>query len=353
MGVVTAGVVLGAAAIGAVGSVATGAIASNRAKKTAKRQEKAANRIGDQIKLLEEERKREVPVIAPYSGAADLSDMITDLSDSLTNPFESIGVATQAAEIQMQQTDQALANTLDLLAATGASAGGATALARAAAQSKQGVAASLEKQEASNERLRVSGEANLQRAKMAEAQRVQSGLVGEAVRQQELDAADIKYEFAMKDARYGEQLDRKQAQLTGKESQAAASRQAGRDAMAAGVQGAIGSISGGITSAAGLPSTSSGGGSPDPGTGGGGGTGGSAGRGMFSDRKLKKNIKLIGKSKQGINIYIFEYINKIFGDGIFQGAMADEVNPNAVIEHPNGYKMIDYSMIDVKFKKLN
>ena len=81
----------------------------------------------------------------------------------------------------------------------------------------------------------------------------------------------------MKDARFGEQLDRKQAQLTGKESQAAASRQAGRDAMAAGVQGAIGSISGGITAAASLPSTSSGGG------GGGSVTGSYTGGNNYSD----------------------------------------------------------------------
>ena len=245
MGLGTA-IVIGSA-VAAAGSVASGAIAANQAKKAGKRQQKQANRIEDQIKLLEEQRKREVPVIAPYSGAEDLSDMITDLSDSLTNPFANLGVATQAAEIQMEQTDQALANTLDLLAATGASAGGATALARAAADSKRGVAASLEKQELANERARVGGEANLQRARMAEAQRVQAGQVGEAIRQQELEAADIKYEFAAKDARFAEQLDRKQAQLTGKESQAAASRQAGRDAMSAGVSGAIGAIGGGVS----------------------------------------------------------------------------------------------------------
>ena len=75
----------------------------------------------------------------------------------VTNPYQNIGVATQAAEMQAQQTDQALANTLDTLRATGSSAGGATALARAAAQSKQGVAASIEAQEATNQKLIADG----------------------------------------------------------------------------------------------------------------------------------------------------------------------------------------------------
>jgi len=82
---------------------------------------------------------------------------------NMTNPFANLSVATQAAEMQMQQTDQALANTLDTLRATGSSAGGATALARAAAQSKQGVAASIEAQEVNNEKLRAQGQQALER----------------------------------------------------------------------------------------------------------------------------------------------------------------------------------------------
>ena len=35
----------------------------------------------------------------------------------------------------------------------------------------------------------------------------------------------------------------------------------------------------------------------------------------MSDRRAKKNIKLIGKSNSGLNIYAFEYINKTFGKG--------------------------------------
>ncbi len=98
----------------------------------------------------------------------DLSANLKDLSDQITNPYANIGVATKAAQIQMEQTDLALANTLDTLAMTGAGAGGATALARAAAQSKQNVAANIEQQEAANEKLRAQGEQQRQQQLMAE-----------------------------------------------------------------------------------------------------------------------------------------------------------------------------------------
>jgi len=88
----------------------------------------------------------------------DNKEAVTNPFADVTNPYQNMGVATQAAEMQQQQTDQALANTLDTLRATGTSAGGATALARAAAQSKQGVAASIEAQEAKNQELVAKGE---------------------------------------------------------------------------------------------------------------------------------------------------------------------------------------------------
>ena len=71
-----------------------------------------------------------------------------------------------------------------------------------------------------------------------------------------------------------------------------------------------------------------------------------------SDRRLKKNIKLIGSSPSGLKIYIFEYINKIFGKGVYQGVMSDEVPQFAVIQHEDGYDMVDYSKLDVEFKEI-
>ena len=82
------------------------------------------------------------------------------------NPYENLSVATQANQIKMEETDKALANTLDTLRAQGASAGGATALAQAALRSKAGIAADIEKQEVFNEKLKAQGEVMVQNAEM-------------------------------------------------------------------------------------------------------------------------------------------------------------------------------------------
>ena len=71
-----------------------------------------------------------------------------------------------------------------------------------------------------------------------------------------------------------------------------------------------------------------------------------------SDRKLKENIRLVGKSMSGINIYTWTYKNQERdGKGVFEGVIAQEV-PQASIQHPDGYLMVDYSKIDVIFKKV-
>ena len=82
------------------------------------------------------------------------------------NPYDNLSVATQANQIKMEETDKALANTLDTLRAQGASVGGATALAQAALRSKAGIAADIEKQEVGNERLKAQGEIMVQNAEM-------------------------------------------------------------------------------------------------------------------------------------------------------------------------------------------
>lgn len=91
-----------------------------------------------------------------------LQEQLTALEDNrqaIINPYANLSVATQAAEFQAEQADISLANTLDTLQATGAGAGGATALAQAALQSKKGISASLEQQEVNNDKLRADGEA--------------------------------------------------------------------------------------------------------------------------------------------------------------------------------------------------
>ena len=77
------------------------------------------------------------------------------------------------------------------------------------------------------------------------------------------------------------------------------------------------------------------------------GAGGKAGVGfgnMFSDRRLKKNIKQISTRPDGLNVYEFDYV---WGGGRQIGLMAQEVQtiyPGAVSES-GGYLMVDYSKV--------
>ncbi len=77
--------------------------------------------------------------------------------------------------------------------------------------------------------------------------------------------------------------------------------------------------------------------------------------GVSSDRRLKTNITLIGTSDSGINIYTFEYKYKfsIEGVGLFQGVMSDEVPAEAVSVDHHGFDVVDYSLIDVEFKRVS
>jgi|TARA_R100000084_G_scaffold107417_1_gene67358 hypothetical protein len=139
---------------------------------------KANKARGDQVKLndalntLEQNRQQ---IINPYA--------------NVSNQYANLGVATQAAEFQAEQTDIALANTLDTIRQTGA--GGATALAQAALQSKKGISASLEQQELANEQLRARG----------------------AMETQKLKAMGEVFKFEKQEERELQKLDRLQAQI--------------------------------------------------------------------------------------------------------------------------------------------
>ena len=70
---------------------------------------------------------------------------------------------------------------------------------------------------------------------------------------------------------------------------------------------------------------------------------------FFSDVRLKENISHVGVSDAGINIYRFKYKGV---DGVFEGVMANEV-PWATTLSENGYYMVDYSKVDVDFRRIN
>ena len=101
-----------------------------------------------QIKLDNIEKSRQ-QIVNPYA--------------NVTNPFANMQVATKAAEMQAEQADISLANTLDNLRETGA--GGATALAQAALRSKQGITANIQQQETQNQRLYAQGQQAMEMAK--------------------------------------------------------------------------------------------------------------------------------------------------------------------------------------------
>jgi len=137
-----------ALAVSAGVGLATNLINSARANKRAKEEIKKQDQIAqDKKAAFEELQKNRQEVINPYGNMA--------------NEFENLGVATQAAQFQAEEADMALANTLDTIAATGGGAGGATALARMALESKRGIASSIQDQEAANQKARAEGAAEV------------------------------------------------------------------------------------------------------------------------------------------------------------------------------------------------
>ena len=132
--------------------------------------------------------------------------------------------------MQIEQTDQALANTLDTLRQTGGGAGSATALAQAALQSKKNVAADIEAQEKSNEDKRAAGEEKLQQAQITEAQRMQDA-----------EAMGKKFVYSETEGREMQQLNRLQNQINtqqGIKAQASADQTSALTGAISGVAGA-------------------------------------------------------------------------------------------------------------------
>jgi hypothetical protein len=210
-----------AGAVSAGASIIGGIIGGGKARKAKRKAAKKLKKMNAKMESLEANRQE---IINPYEDSTNLSSM-------MSNPMANLSVATQAAEMQIEEADISLANTLDIRA-TGGGAGGATALAQAALASKKGVAADIESQEKSNEDKRAAGEQRLQQAKISEEQRMQS-----------LDAAGKSFVYGQQEGREMMQLNRLQGQI---DNQQGIKAQASRDQTAA-LTGAIG----GVASAAG------------------------------------------------------------------------------------------------------
>jgi len=147
--------------IQAIGEIGVGIFSANQASKSRQRAEEFLGK-------LEEKQANRQQITNPYA--------------NIENPYKNLAVATQAAKMQAEEADIALANTLDTLRATGKGAGGATALAQAALKSKQQISANIEQQEVANEKLKAQGQLQVDTARAK----------GEAFRMQMQESRDIE-----------------------------------------------------------------------------------------------------------------------------------------------------------------
>ena len=212
------------AAVSAGVSIVGGIIGGAKARRAKRRAAKKLRKMNAKMAQLEANRQE---IINPYEDSTNLSSM-------MSNPMANLAVATQATEMQMEETDQALANTLDTIRQTGGGAGSATALAQAALKSKEGIAANIEAQEKANEQAKQAGEQRLQDAKIAEEKRMQG-----------LDAAGKQFVYQQREGREMMQLNRLQSQIDNMQGIKA---QASRDQTAA-LTGAISGVASAATGA--------------------------------------------------------------------------------------------------------
>jgi len=288
----------------AVGSLAGGIFKGISANKAAKKAEAAME--GPDGTKAQRDRARE----AMYN--LDISNPFEGMQNQfagMENKMEDLTVNQKEAQFAAQQFAQSQSNIMSGLRGS-AGGSGIAALAQSLAQqgqiAAQKSAAGIGQQEAANQ------------AKMAqEASNLQS--------KERQGAADVANKIAAGEQQ-AQQLEMNKTQMIYQDAAAEhqAAQQKADQANAAKSQAIGDAISGGI---------------------------GIIGDLVGSDRKLKKNIKLIGKSPSGLNIYAFEYINKIFGKGIYQGVMSDEIPNNAIVNNGE-YDMVDYSKLDVEFKQI-
>ena len=196
----------------ALTSLGMGLSQNHQNKKAARAQRRKDNLAAAELRRIEANRQAVI----------DKSGDIRAMKDEIFNPYQNNAVAMQGVNLKMEETDEALANTLNALNKSGGGAGAATALARQAAASKAQVAASIENQELKNQQLYLQGEQQKMNQQMA---------IEQAAIQEEIGA-------------YGrqEQRDIMQLQRTAGLQQVAAQQamdftQAGNAAMASGVAG--------------------------------------------------------------------------------------------------------------------
>lgn len=205
MGVATGTAILIAGGVAAAAGATTGGIAANRAKNAKLDADEEARIKEQQLQDLVETRPE---FKNPYEG---LQNQFANLG----NPYANLTVASEAFKMQAEQSDIALANSLDIMQEQGMGAGGATALAQAALQSKRGIAASISAQETQNKRFAAKGEADVARLRAEGAQALDMARAkGDMMEQQDA----INFHEAQMD-RVASQFDNAQANSVAYEGQ--------------------------------------------------------------------------------------------------------------------------------------
>jgi hypothetical protein len=66
---------------------------------------------------------------------------------------------------------------------------------------------------------------------------------------------------------------------------------------------------------------------------------------LMSDRRVKEDIKRIGTTDGGMPVYTFRYKGELATQMGVMAQDVEKIRPDAVIDHPSGVKMVDYSKV--------
>jgi len=260
----------------------------------------------------------------PYAG---MGNPLAGMQTQFENKFEDMGVNTKGAELAQKQFQQSQASQLEAMKTMGMSGGQVQAMANASLQQAATTRADIGGQEQQAKMASAKGAEGVQRMEAeAKEKKMKAGFeVDKMIRkgqfdvdkligatELDIDKTQMEGDWKADMARRGGAADLQNLQL--QKAQGALALQAG---MLEGAQGEVAST-----------------------------------KWHESDRKLKHNIVLVGKSPSGLSVYNFEYKDSKFGEGVWQGVMSDEIPSKAVIKHEDGYDVVDYSKIDVNFIKI-
>ena len=260
----------------------------------------------------------------PFAG---MGNPLMGMQTQFENKFEDIGVDTKSAELAQKQFQQNQAAQLESMKAMGMSGGQVQAMANASLQQAATTRADIGSQEREGKILGAKGAAQVQQMEAeAKEKKMKAGFdVDKMIRQGQFDVDKLVG---------ATQLDIDKTQREGEWKTQMAIRGGEADLQNLELQGQQGLLSiqaGMIEGQRGAKAAS---------------------KHWTSDRRLKRNIILVGKSPNGLNIYNFEYKDSKFGKGVYQGVMSDDIPNKAVVKHEDGYDMVDYAKIDVDFIKI-